>query len=146
MTATRSTPRTVVRPRHAERDAAAKSRAAVRPLPQETAGPRLRVFSTRRVTGRAVLTVGFALFFLLLAGSVAIQAQRIEAQHRIDQLEERIVAAEERNRSLRADVAVAESPDTVMTSARELGMVDPGPVQPLVPRVTPTTKVPVPGG
>jgi cell division protein FtsL len=93
-----------------------------------------------------VLTVGFALFFLLLAGSVAIQAQRIEAQHRIDQLEARIVEAEELNRSLRADVAVAESPDTVMTSARDLGMVDPGPVQPLVPQVTPTTKAPVPGG
>ena len=70
-----------------------------------------------------MLRVGFALFFVVLAGSVAIQAQRIESQHRIDAVQEQLVQAERRNRELRADVAVAESPGRIMAAANELGMV-----------------------
>lgn len=82
-----------------------------------------------------MLFAGFALFFVVLAGSVAIQAQRIESQHRIDRVQEELVQAERRNRELRADVAVAESPERIMAAANELGMVEPGPVLPLVPEI-----------
>lgn len=88
--------------------------------------------------------MGFALFFVVLAGSVAIQAQRIESQHRIDAVQEQLVQAERRNRELRADVAVAESPGRIMAAANELGMVEPGPVLPLVPEVA--TTAPEPAG
>ncbi len=116
-----------------------RSRAAVRSLPQETTGPRLRVHPHRRVSGRALLGVGAALFFVLLAGSVTIQAQRIEAQHRIDGLDERLIAADDLHRQLRAEVAVAESPARVMEAAAELGMVEPGPVLPLIPHTATDT-------
>ena len=72
----------------------------------------------------------------LLAGAVTIQAQRIEAQHRIDQLDIELLDAEELQRELRAEVAVAESPERVMAEALALGMVEPGPVLPLVPPAT----------
>jgi hypothetical protein len=80
----------------------------------------------------------------VLAGSVAIQAQRIESQHRIDRVQEELLQAERRNRELRADVAVAESPERIMAAANDLGMVEPGPVLPLVPeieRTDPTASV-----
>lgn len=82
--------------------------------------------------------MGAALFFVLLAGSVTIQAHRIELQHRIDQLDADLLAAHEQQRVLRAEVAVAESPERVMEAARGLGMIDPGPVLPLVPTVEPS--------
>jgi hypothetical protein len=69
----------------------------------------------------------------VLAGGVTIQAQRIEAQHRIDRLDAALLEADELHRVLRAEVAVAESPEVVMQAAKELGMVEPGPVLPLVP-------------
>ncbi len=71
----------------------------------------------------------------MLAGSVTIQAQRIEAQHRIDRLDQKLVAADDLHRELRAEVAVAESPERIMGAAKDLGMVEPGPVLPLVPVV-----------
>lgn len=73
------------------------------------------------------------MFFAILAGAVAIQAQRIEAQHRIDELDQRLVVAEQRQRELRVDVAVAESPEQIMAKAAELGMVEPAMVVPLSP-------------
>jgi hypothetical protein len=80
-----------------------------------------------------MLGMSAALFFVVLAGAVTIQAQRIEAQHRIDALDARLLAADEQHRVLRAEVAVAASPERVMQAAAELGMVEPGPVLPLVP-------------
>ncbi len=62
---------------------------------------------------------------------VTIQAQRIEAQHRIDQLDQQLVAAERRQRDLRVDVAIAESPERIMAEAAALGMVAPAMVVPL---------------
>ena len=110
------------------------SRAAGRSVPQESTGPRLRLVGAPKVSGRVVLAWGAALFFVVLAGSVAIQAQRIEAQHRLDRIDAELIAAREEQRQLRAEVAVAESPSQVMQAARGLGMVDPGPVVPLSPR------------
>ena len=78
------------------------------------------------------MLMGAVLFFGVLAGSVAIQAQRIEGQHEIDRLESDTVAAVELNRSLRARVAVAESPARIMDEARALQMVEPGTPVPLV--------------
>lgn len=124
-----------------------RSRTAARSLPQETTGPRLRVLPQRRVSGRALLGLSAALFFVVLAGSVTIQAQRIEAQHRMDQLDAEMLDAQDLHRELRAEVAVAESPERIMDAARELGMVEPGPVLPLLPPVmAPATSVPAPAG
>jgi cell division protein FtsL len=126
-----------------------RSRTAVRSLPQETTGPRLRVLPRRRVSGRTLLGLSAALFFVVLAGSVTIQAQRIEAQHRIDQLDAELLDARDLHRELRAEVAVAESPERIMAAARELGMVEPGPVLPLLPPAAesiPATTVPVADG
>ncbi len=78
------------------------------------------------------MLMGVALFFGVLAGSVAIQAQRIEGQHEIDRLESETVAAVELNRALRSRVAVAESPARIMDEARALQMVEPGTPVPLV--------------
>lgn len=114
---------------------ATRSRPAVRSLPQEVTGPRPRLSALprRRTSARTVLVMGAALFFVLLAGSVTIQAQRIEAQHRIDQLDVDLVEAREQQRKLRAEVAVAESPERVMAAADGLGMVQPASVLPLLP-------------
>jgi hypothetical protein len=109
-----------------------RSRTAARSLPQETTGPRLRVLPQRRVSGRALLGLSAALFFVVLAGAVTIQAQRIQAQHDIDQLDSALLEADELHRVLRAEAAVAASPERVMRAAEELGMVEPGPVLPLV--------------
>ncbi len=114
---------------------ATRSRPAVRSLPQEVTGPRPRLSALprRRTSARTVLAMGSALFFVLLAGSVTIQAQRIEAQHRIDQLDADLLVAREQQRRLRAEVAVAESPERVMVAADGLGMVQPASVLPLLP-------------
>ena len=78
------------------------------------------------------MLLGAVLFFGVLAGSVAIQAQRIEGQHEIDRLESETVVAVELNRSLRSQVAIAESPARIMDEARALRMVEPGTPVPLV--------------
>lgn len=122
---------------------APRSRAVARSLPQEETGPRLRLHSRRRVSGRAVALWGAAFFFVVLAGSVAIQAQRIETQHRIDRVEAELQRADELNRRLRTDVAVAQSPERIIDAARALGMVDPGPVVPLLPQSPQRADAPV---
>lgn len=107
---------------------------------------RLEVHGRRRVSGRTLVMVTAVLFFSVVGGAVAIQAQRVEAQHRIDQLERDIQREMELNRILRADVAVAESPDRIIEAARELRLVPPGPVVPLVPRAeSPATESTEPG-
>lgn len=95
------------------------------------------MLSRRRLSLRAALLLSAGLFFAVLAGSVAIQAQRIEGQHEIDRLESETVAAIELNRSLRSQVAVAESPARIMDEARQLEMVEPGTPVPLVAAGTP---------
>ena len=90
------------------------------------------MLSKRRLSLRATMLLGAVLFFGVLAGSVAIQAERIEGQHEIDRLEAETVAAVERNRALRSEVAVAESPARIMDEARALEMVEPGTPVPLV--------------
>jgi hypothetical protein len=74
-----------------------------------------------------------ACFFVVLAGSVTIQAMRIETQHRIDAVDAELARAREDHRRLLARVAAAESPERLLSEARRLGMVDPGPVVPLLP-------------
>ena len=107
------------------------SRTAVRSFPQESTGPRLAVHPRRWAGTRSKLLAGVLGFFVILAVMVTIQAQRIEAQHRIDQLDQQLVAAERRQRDLRVDVAIAESPERIMAEAAALGMVAPAMVVPL---------------
>lgn len=71
-------------------------------------------------------------FFALLAGSVTIQAQRIQTQHRLDTVNAGLEAGLELNQQLRADVATAESPDRILTEATALGLVESATVEPLV--------------
>lgn len=85
----------------------------------------------RRVSLRATVALAAVTFFAVLVGSVAIQAQRIEAQARLDELNEQLVVARDEHRRLRAEVAIAESPGRIMGEATTLGMVEPGPVLPL---------------
>jgi len=103
-----------------------------RPLPQEGAGPRLRVLPRRVISLRALLVLSGIMFFGVLFCAVSIQAQRIEGQRRIDQLDRAIVAERDQHRALRAEVAERESPERIMAAARSLGMVEPGPVAPLI--------------
>lgn len=77
-----------------------------------------------------------ALFFVVLAGAVTIQVARIEAQQRIDELDRALVEGREQEQHLRAQVAVAESPERITRAARDLGLVEPGPVLPLSPPTT----------
>ena len=97
------------------------------------------------VSLRLLVVLSGVMFFAVLFGAVAIQAQRIEGQRQIDQLDRDIGEQRDRYRSLRAQVAENESPERIMAEARELDMVEPGPVAPLIAGVaiTPTTEVPV---
>lgn len=141
-TSARSTGRTpAARPTTTRRSAprpSNSSRAAARSLPQEPTGPLLRVLPRRSVSLRTTLAISTLLFFAVLSGAVTIQAYRIQAQHRVDVVQARLSEAEDVNRSLRAEVAIAESPDRIMAEALAMGMVEPGPVLPLV-SATPTT-------
>jgi hypothetical protein len=94
-------------------------------------GPLLRLLPRRSVSLRATVAISALLFFSVLAGSVTIQAQRIEGQHRLDGVRTELESAEQINRALRAEVAIAESPQRVKAEAVRMGMVEPGPVLPL---------------
>jgi len=108
-------------------------RAVVRPHPQEAAGPRFRVHPQRRLSARTLLLGAAVLAFVVLAGAVAIQAERIEAQRTIDRLNRDLVAAEAEQRHLRAEVATAASPARILEAAAELDLMEPAAVVPLTP-------------
>jgi cell division protein FtsL len=108
-----------------------------RPLPQESAGPRLRVAVRPERAWRTMLVACGVLFFATLVLSVAIQGERIKAQEQADRIEARMAAATERHRDLRVAVAQAESPARILEAARSLGMVEPGPIA-AVPAAVPT--------
>ncbi len=126
-------------------------RAVVRPRPQEAVGPRLRVHPQRRLSARALLLGAAVMAFVVLAGAVAIQAQRIETQRTIDRLELELVAAEAEQRHLRAGVAAAASPARILAAAAELDLMEPAavvPLTPVAPEATPSAdpSVTVPNG
>lgn len=122
----------------ASRSAVASPRAKAAAAPSQRSETTLRVHTRRVVSARVLIAFSMALFFVLVAGGVAIQAQRVEAQHQLDQLRDQLAAEHDLNRGLRADVAVAESPERVIEAARSLHLVTPGPVVPLVPTLAPT--------
>jgi hypothetical protein len=99
-----------------------------RPLPQESAGPRLRVAVRPETAWRTLFVACVVAFFATLILSVAIQGERITAQDQADRIEARMAAAQERHRNLRVTVAQAESPSRILEAARGLGMVEPGPI------------------
>lgn len=149
MTAARS-PR--ARSATAAASARSRPRPSARPLPQESAGPRLRHIA--RSTGRSReigwrATVVFCVLgsFAALVASVAIQSQRIALQEEADRLVERTAEARDHNRDLRIAVIQAESPEHVLEVARAQGLVEPGPIA-VVPAVTspPSAEVSSPTG
>lgn len=122
--------------------AARPSRAAstARPLPQESAGPRLRLVRRGRPRRRDIgwqATVALCIIgtFAALVGSVAIQGQRIAVQEEADRIAVRTAEAQDRNRDLRIQVIQAESPEHVLEVARSAGLVEPGPIG-VIPAVT----------
>ena len=143
MTAVRA-PRTAPARDGAPRRAPRRVAPTARPLPQESAGPRLRVALRPETAWRTVLAVCVVAFFATLVLSVAIQGERITTQEQADRIEARMAAAQDRHRNLRVAVAQAESPSRILEAARGLGMVEPGPIAavpagPLGGGPTPTT-------
>ncbi|MGB3410263.1 MAG: hypothetical protein WBA45_03625 [Microthrixaceae bacterium] len=69
--------------------------------------------------------------FSVLLLSVMIQSLRIEGQSHLDATSNKIGIENARSLDLRAAVAERESPERIMSEARNLGMIDPGPVAPL---------------
>lgn len=127
MTAVRSPARDTGRAPDRSRRGPAR-RSPARPLPQESAGPRLRVVPPpERGWGPLVLFCVVA-FLLTVAASVFVQGERIREQERSDQLNADIRRAEEQSRRLGVEVARAESPERILGEARSLGMVEPAPV------------------
>lgn len=112
----------------------------VRPLPQESAGPRLslvRVARHRQDIGwRAVVLLCIVGTFAALVASVAIQGQRIALQEDADRIAAHMVEEQDRNRDLRIEVVQAESPQHVLEAARASGLVEPGPIA-VVPAAIP---------
>jgi hypothetical protein len=116
-----------------------------RPLPQESAGPRLRLIrrdGTRRrrdIGWRATVALCIVGSFAALVASVAIQSQRIALQEAADSVATRTATAEDRNRELRIAVVQAESPEHVLEVARDAGLVEPGPIAVVPAATVPTT-------
>lgn len=121
--------------------AARGPRAASRPRARETAREPASRASTSRAPLRLVVPAsaswartvvfGAVVFFAALTVAVAIQGARISSQERYDHLTARVEGAREANRDLRVAVARAESPEVVLDAARQIGMIEPGPVVPL---------------
>lgn len=101
---------------------------SARPLPQESAGPQLRVAAGPETGWRSIMVCCVVAFFLTLVLAVAIQGERIRAQERSDRIASRTAVELERQRELRVSVAEAESPGRILEAARALGMVEPGPI------------------
>lgn len=95
------------------------------------------VHRRRRVSGRALSVAFFTSFFVILFAAVWVQSLRAAADRNLDQLDQQIRGAAETYLELRAELAERETPALIMQQARDLGMIDPGPVAPLaVPEET----------
>lgn len=92
---------------------------------------RLTVHSKRFVSLRSLVWLLAVTAFSVLLLSVMIQSLRIEGQSHLDKTSNRIGIENARSLDLRAAVAERESPERIMSEARKLGMIDPGPVAPL---------------
>lgn len=93
--------------------------------------PRLVVHRTRRISPRVLSVAFFACFFAILFSAVWLQSLRAGADRNIDVLDQQIRSAAESYLELRAELAEKETPALMMQKARDLGMIDPGPVAPL---------------
>jgi hypothetical protein len=131
----------------------------VRPLPQESAGPRLTLLraagAAPELGWRSLLMCCAIGFFATMVASVAIQGARIQTQEQADHIASRMQVEQDRHRDLRVAVAQAESPGHILDAARGLGMVEPGPIAAVPadpaaaadgsPAVAPTTTAPSTG-
>jgi cell division protein FtsL len=109
---------------------APRPRPAERPNHLRVVAPSERV--RRRLTpGMAVLLTA-ALFATLLAVAVA-HTVLVEGQVRLDQLDRQLVDEQARYQELRTEVAQLESPERIVQSANEMGMVTPDDLQYLQP-------------
>lgn len=72
------------------------------------------------------MVVGFVALFGVVLGSMTVQVELIERQKRLDALRSEIVAAKERQYSLRRQETLLRSPqDVAEIATTELGMVPP---------------------
>lgn len=90
------------------------------------------VHRRRRISGRAVFVLGGLVFFVILLSTVSVQSLRAQTDRQLDLVNKEIRAQTERNFELSARLAKKESPADIEERARALGMIDPGPVAPLV--------------
>jgi cell division protein FtsL len=99
--------------------------------------PPLRVVEPRRRlrTGPTVI-LGAILAFAIAFAVVVFQAQLVQGQRQLDDLEEQIEQAADEYRALRWDVAELESPERIVAAAGTLGMVLPPGVTYLTPTET----------
>lgn len=105
--------------------------AAVRPRGARTSG--LWHLLGRRVNGFRIPRIGTAQFvmmmiFVMVALAVVLQAQRVTGQEAIEALMTETTQAGRQGAELRAQVAEAESPAEILTSAESMGMVQPAAV------------------
>ena len=102
--------------------------------------PELQVVPKRRRrlrTGPTVFLGGLITFVVAFALVVA-QAMLVQGQQQLDELDGRINEATRRQQELRLQVAELESPDRIVASAQQLGMVTPPKVTYLAPTVEET--------
>ncbi len=81
---------------------------------------------TRRRRAAAVVVLATLLLFGALFGMAVFQTILVQGQARLDRLDQRIAAEQQRLEGLRVDVAALEAPDRIVAEAeRRLGMVPP---------------------
>lgn len=112
--------------------------ATARPVPDRRAEPPpLRLVEPEvpapvRRTGLVVTVLVGALFVALLA-LAAVHTLVVQAQFRLDGLEEQLAERRDRVEELRLEVAERESPEAIVAAAEALGMVRPAERVYLVP-------------
>jgi cell division protein FtsL len=77
--------------------------------------------------------LGGLLAFAIAFGLVVAQTALVQGQQRLDDAQDRIAEATERQQELRLQVAQLEAPDRVVAAATDLGMVPPEGVTYLTP-------------
>lgn len=90
--------------------------------------PRLRVAAVRPARRSLLSTAGpvlLGLLFVAVLGVVVFQALLVQTQSRLDDLDDRIAAEQQRADDLRVELAARQSPERIVAEAHDLGFVAP---------------------
>ncbi|HEU5148924.1 MAG TPA: hypothetical protein VFU19_00415 [Iamia sp.] len=112
----------------------AATRSALAPVPstrtlrsvdtETTTRPDLRVVPPRRPTG-AIVVASLVVVFGVLLATAALNTMLVSGQRDLDRIEAQIREGQQRNQSLRLEVAELESPERIVRAAEAQGMVVP---------------------